>query len=140
MAKKFFSTVAFFMIMLLTTVSFTSCSDDDDDEKGATSTLVGTWVLTASEGYTIYNGKKYEHKETYTVEEQEFVLELNADGTYVYDGESTGTWKMDGDKLMIITEEGETETVKITKLTDNTLILEITEEDYYDKSTYTKVK
>lgn len=153
MKRNLVSMAALFMMMLLFSVSTTSCSDDDD-EVGEKSDLIGTWVLTQAEGYEIYNGNKEEYNDSYKVEDKEDVYEIKEDGTCInYDKENnyrtTGSWKKDGDYLVVSAtydfngdgkEETETEKAKILKLNATTLVLEYAEDDWYEKTTYTKIK
>lgn len=92
-----------------------SCNDGEDDELASESPIVGTWK--ANEG-------------ALAMVWESVYLQFKNNGAYtaVYVSSSddvekdSGKWRIDGDTLYI-TVDGETSTGKITKLSDNELIL-----------------
>lgn len=143
MKKQVVSMMTACMLMFLFSLAVVSCSDDEkEDPSSQEANLIGTWVLVHDEGYEMYKGKKDEYDNTYTVSEKAWTREFHADGTFsAYDEEikDEGTWKKDGNTL-IITTAGDEEKEKILTLDASRLVVESGTSDWYDKSTYQKIK
>ncbi|MCR8668313.1 lipocalin family protein [Aestuariibaculum sp. M13] len=106
-----------------------SSSDDNDDVKANSSLLVGEWKPLKF----VYVCSELEEVENSTACEQTGRLTMRTNGTWTetyyyeyddvceYDGESSGTWKIVNDKL-IITESGFGEIeISLFEVTESTL-------------------
>lgn len=139
------------MSFVFTSLAFTSCSDDDDDRIGSSAELAGTWESVSFEGWEMYNGQKEEWNE----KDNNFRMVYNSDHTtksyYKSDSnwhqESIGTWEYKNGKLYSQNwdpeypeeDDSETDVATVLELTSTKLVIEITEKDYYEKSTWRKV-
>jgi len=104
-------------------VGFISCSDDDDDADYSTS-IVGSWQLSHSKGWDIYNG----NKDTWDDAEDDTFWVFNSDGTgYNYYSYETGKfyfdWSIKNDVLTVYEEGGDTDKYTIKQLTSDKLVV-----------------
>lgn len=146
MKKNLFSLMALLMTMLFTNLTLTSCSDDDEDNtpQQEESALIGKWANIKSEYRGMDMGEEISGTDETPVKEA-YVLEIKADGTWVgtlpgEDEKDSGKWEKKGDILQM-TENGdsEVEQAKIVTLNEKTLVLETTEDDWYQKDTYVRL-
>lgn len=92
-------------LLMIVSVSFTSCNKDDDDDVDLKSAIIGTWKSVSIVYYV--DGKDDEDPEI-SDDNDYGLVEFKSDGTfssyYFYEGEkdnpTTGTWKIEGDKLI----------------------------------------
>ena len=114
--KKFFALV----MMTFAVFAFTACDSVNSDK------LIGKWSLQNIDVIEVYDGET----ETSQIEEQGLYIEFKSDGTYVENEvggptESTGKWKLDGGKVVILDQGTEDERSFIIKeVTSSKLDLE----------------
>lgn len=146
MKKNLFSLMALLLTMLFTNLTLTSCSDDDEDNtpQQEESALIGKWANIKSEYRGMDMGEEISGTDETPVKEA-YVLEIKADGTWEgaepgEDKKDSGKWEKKGDILQM-TENGdsEVEQAKIVTLNEKTLVLETTEDDWYQKDTYVRL-
>jgi hypothetical protein len=139
------------MVLVCLSLTTTACSDDDDDEPGATSDLVGTWEGVSSEGWEIYDGEKEEWNETNNSTRIVFNKDNTCVGYYksgnTWKKEYIGTWEYKNGKIYSTTwdpeypedDDSDVDVATVLELTSSKLVVESSEEDYYEKSTWRKV-
>ena len=118
--KKYLSLIAFVM-MAVVSLSLTACGDDDDVEESREAFICGKWVLVSIA--IDYNESSVE----YTTKAGN-IFYINEDHTYrttrtTGEDEGNGTWNKKGNKLILCTSDGSSETYTITKLTNKELII-----------------
>lgn len=114
-----------FTAILLTAtmfISFNACSDDDDNDSDKKENLIiGKWKASDTD-----------------------IIEFKANGSFEYSSTETGKWKIEGDKLYFLYENGSIWWVsKIHELNSTSLVLEEYEDDNTtlsgDKESYQRV-
>jgi len=113
----------YLVMVTVLSVGFVSCSDDDDDADYSTS-IVGSWQLSHSKGWEIYNGDR----ETWDDAEDDEFWVFNSDGTgYGYEvgyekDKYYFDWSIKGD---VMTFQGEMDMDKciIKQLTSDKLVV-----------------
>lgn len=130
----------FFLFVLVAGTGFTSCSDDDENVES--SSLVGLWEVTWTEGYS-YDTESPEDNDEWSEALSGVKMKFNSDGTGYEGSESdTFTWKLEGNQLTIVSSYY-TEVSTVLKLTDSELKLEYQEKDdsysHYEILTFKKV-
>ena len=145
--KSLWSLLTIVMVAMLN-VCFVSCGNDDDDE-GATKSvanLVGLWEMTNVKGTSSETGSfnvnvsisNYDEFEDLDV--ADFVrYEFGADNKFIcytfhfgkdeWRADKTTTYKLDGETLTIGDKTNRPETVKISSLTSNQLVLHYVEDE-----------
>lgn len=146
-----------FIMAAFLCVNLASCSDDDDDDNkgggGGATGLEGTWGLTKSQGWEIYDGEKQEWNVSFNPnnpvgEELKMVVTKTGDKTYLvkwYDF-NDGEWqydegdddrvKVEGNVITYIDDPDE----KVTfSLNNNQLVIISEEEDFYSKDTFIRM-
>lgn len=105
-------------MMAVVSLSLTACGDDDDVEESREAFICGKWVLVSIA--IDYNGSSLE--DTTPAGD---IFYINEDHTYRITGEDegNGTWNKKGNKLILCTSDGSSETYTITKLTNKELII-----------------
>lgn len=146
---KFLSLLMFVVL----SVGFAACGDDDDDDDDGggsvtASALIGTWETYWTTGYEKATGEEELRWDKAVSEAEKDRITFSADGT-VLDEEDPQTWKLNGNKLTITDTDGEdSKTFTVLKLTSTELVVEKhiketvagVQYEYYDKSTFKKVK
>ena len=100
-----------FSLLMMVQVCFVSCNKDDDEDTVSVSdlntTIISTWKSVSMSEYV--DGKKF--NETTCSDDYYFLIEFKSDGTYaatdLIEGEKDtydGTWKLDGDKLIKLSQ------------------------------------
>ena len=113
--------LSYFMVIALC-VGFVSCSDDDD-EKNYSTLIVGTWQLTHTKGWEMYQGEK----DTWDKDDNSEFFVIKADGSgYTYDlgyenEREPFTWYINGNTVTI--EDDEISKITINELTSNKLVV-----------------
>lgn len=95
MKKNFYYLLSMMMVAMLC-VGFTSCGDDDDDDDvpgGGSATLVGTWKIIETAGYTA-DGDLYV-KTTESEFSYPMYYQFKANGTAAYFEYYQGDWDVD---------------------------------------------
>ena len=124
------------LLMVLCTVNFTACSDDEEDTSSYATSIVGIWTIICDEGWEIdENGEKYSWKE----EDADYFLKFYEDGTGTHADDqdfNPFTWSLTDNKLTLYPTSSyyEKEVWNIS-ITDNTMILEVSEQNLYNKLT-----
>jgi hypothetical protein len=116
-----------FILMVLTTFILNTESQAQVDKR-----LVTSWIPTQWEIYnTVYTNKYWDRRDDYDY------IQLKADNTFTRRYQqlsSSGTWKYNKNSKNItltVTKPHETTiTLKVVKLTDNTLVYQSSEESY----------
>ena len=134
--------LSLFLFAVVLSLGFVSCGDDDDDV--SKSELVGKWECIKNVGYERYESHP-DWNDEWDNNGEGVTIKLNEDGTYSFMGES-GTWKLDGKKLMLTTE-GETQTATILEMSSSKIVLEASESgtdedgkyEFYSKMTFKKI-
>ena len=120
--KKSFKFMAFAMIAVFS-LAFVSCSDDDDDIDKAQ--LVGKWINTKVE----WKDSESSDSETYDDDRRYLILDsdgtgmVNPDNLFENEIDDIFNWKVSGNKLTILESDGDKEVYKITRITNNELVL-----------------
>jgi hypothetical protein len=153
--KKYF--LSFLILLSAAIVLTTGCKKDSETEPTINSDIAGVWNCTAIDytGTTVtevsgqsltteFTGEGYDIDFTLTFVENP--NEVTSEGSYsikltttllgqstvqyieTQPFEYTGTWSMDNNTISI-TNDGDTDVATITELTDNTLVITITDEE-----------
>lgn len=151
--KKFKNYLLLCLLTLSLGFAFTACGDDDDDPSYDAAALVGTWKLTAYQGWEKENGKiKWEGSSLSDSDTEK--LEFKNDGTgktYISGGSQAAfKYSVQGNQLVITDLYDEVAKATILVLNDNTLVVESYEKyldddddtvyEYYEKMTFSRVK
>lgn len=139
---KQFKFVSYLLVAVLC-LGFTSCSSDDDYEINAEN-LLGTWQLTHSKGWEIYDGEKDEWDEDETYFFDAYLLEAGGTGLNLWgEGENRGetylSWRLEGDKLTVKIFN-ETDILTVSSLSAKHIVLIKSGEDYYNEITLTRIE
>ena len=95
--KKFIDCL-FVALLVFLPLSVTSCSDDDGNNGEIETSIVGTWELIANEVDPI----EAEEQGVVIPDDVGSVVEFTSDGK-MFDGNESGSWRVDGNLLYMIT-------------------------------------
>lgn len=145
------------MLMAVMSISLTACGDDDDDDNGGSSSgsvteaaLLGTWEIDYRQSWEVINGvrmnfselpeqqlkelerekERAEFKEDHIVNVYDYI-----DGRWVLDDDDSGTWRLDGNRLIITTNkhhEDLEEELTIPEIDNNHFILKHVQTEIYN--------
>ena len=127
------------LMMAVVCVGLSSCSKDDDEKIGSTDNIVGDWTITSDEGWELHEGEKDEWKD----EDSDHFLKFYKDGTGTHADDqefNPFTWYIDNNILTLnpTTSYYDEEVWTIKSLNANTLVLEMSGTDFYNKLTCKK--
>ncbi|MCH5310361.1 MAG: lipocalin family protein [Prevotella sp.] len=111
--KKIYS-MMMMLLMMVAALSFTACSSDDDDNETSDVSICGTWKCVSA---------NYGQWDNPDGTKEGDILYMNEDHTYKIVGSNneTGTWTLNGNKLMCDVSGGIPWTYTVTQLTASTL-------------------
>lgn len=139
--KKFRNYFLLAVGIFLSMVAFTACGDDDEPDVESAD-IVGTWESVRGKEWAKLNGEILTNWEGVI---KGFTVEFKSDGTCVmkfqedeYDEEEaeSSRWKIQGDQLILIYEDGEEVSHTINSLTRTQLTISAYEKYEVDEGTY----
>lgn len=128
------------IVMVLLAVNFAACSSDDDEDNSSYATaIVGTWTIVCDEGWEVdENGEKDSWKD----EDATHFLKFYNDGTGTHADDrdyDPYTWNITDNTLVLRSKSGHNEKEIYTiSIRNNTMILEGSTKDFYNKLTCKK--
>ena len=128
------------LVAVLCMGMLTACDDDDEVSYGE---IAGEWETTYSEGWEIYEGEREEWSESIR-DEDRIIIRFDTDGSFTtwlkgYNtNEDDGRYELNGKYLTLYYTDDMDETYYIASLDGNTMVMEYSESDYFERTTFAK--
>ena len=121
------------LALMVTAFGFTACSDDDDDKGSVDASIVGRWELIAND----VDPEEAVEQGVVVPAELGTIFEFKSNGRYSEDGDESGSWKTDGNRLYVTSDDLPVPVeYTILQLNDTTLKVEMKITVYlYDERT-----